>query len=856
MACGGGREEDPSDFVGKTVVQHAVFEAERDVIEGLVKIYEEDNPDIKILLVSLNDILGLGSGDISNSATSEQLIQIAESADVYPSFFLYGLNQQKLTADLAPFIESDNDFDPDDFYADVIEKSRINGEIRVLPTTLQFSWIYYDKKLFDEAGVAYPEPGWSWDDFLATARALTIRDGGEVTQWGFVDPYNDIGLFVGGQLDAPMVDWSTDPPTLRSQDADIVAALERYIVLRNNTDIIPKFDSANSNEGASLIERGKAAMWINLVFNDNTDRAAIPVHEPGDSAGWMALEGYSMSAGTQNPQAAWDWMAFLSRQFLNYDPGVIALPARQSVAEASDYWNNLERTTPEMLRFALDHAYIDGTLALSDVLYLAAEAVLFEGKAVETALAEAHTTTERLFANDIAEVNAIPEITVINAVPNAASVNPNATEIIFTTGFNEVSRFRPIADQFSEQHPDIVVQFTSSDSDPSFITLAGTTDCFMAGPEIHDPVNRALIVPVDALLDSDDAFPEEDLFPLLHKQFSAEGQLWGIPAFMTPIVIVYNRDLFDASGIAYPQAGWDMDDFLDNAVTLTSGDDGSKVYGFVPNADELFITMAWLERMGVAFLDDSVEPPTVNLKSPDVEAAVRWYANLTESSVKPTFVADATFSADFTEYERRSGLINAGRAAMWTFTGSLFEDDVASDGTANKGFDFPVGVVSLPVGATNGGSNLLPAQGYFIAADTPHRAQCWEWIKFLSAEPSIPDGVPSRQSVANSAEFRQLVGDDYADAYLSSLDGDIGSNSLYRLMVGDKNWLAPSVFWFGRAMQQIYASSHSVEDALEEAQLKINDYRNCIIDRDGVNKPDIRTECLQKIDPSLIGVLE
>ncbi len=36
--------------------------------------------------------------------------------------------------------------------------------------------INYNKTLFDRAGVAYPQPGWTWDDFLAKAQALTRKD--------------------------------------------------------------------------------------------------------------------------------------------------------------------------------------------------------------------------------------------------------------------------------------------------------------------------------------------------------------------------------------------------------------------------------------------------------------------------------------------------------------------------------------------------------------------------------------------------------------------------------------------------------------------------------------------------------
>ena len=46
-----------------------------------------------------------------------------------------------------------------------------------LPTDLDLQLIYYNKDLFDAAGVSYPEAGWNWDDYLAISKALTQGEG-------------------------------------------------------------------------------------------------------------------------------------------------------------------------------------------------------------------------------------------------------------------------------------------------------------------------------------------------------------------------------------------------------------------------------------------------------------------------------------------------------------------------------------------------------------------------------------------------------------------------------------------------------------------------------------------------------
>ena len=53
--------------------------------------------------------------------------------------------------------------------------------------TAPFACVYYNKDLFDAAGLPYPKDDWDWDEFLNVAQQLTQRDAqGKITQWGFL----------------------------------------------------------------------------------------------------------------------------------------------------------------------------------------------------------------------------------------------------------------------------------------------------------------------------------------------------------------------------------------------------------------------------------------------------------------------------------------------------------------------------------------------------------------------------------------------------------------------------------------------------------------------------------------------
>ena len=76
-----------------------------------------------------------------------------------------------------------------DFAPALFNDCKYQDKTYFVPTSWNNIMINYNRDLFDKAKVAYPKTGWTWDDFRATAKALTIKDSsGNVTQWGYEVP--------------------------------------------------------------------------------------------------------------------------------------------------------------------------------------------------------------------------------------------------------------------------------------------------------------------------------------------------------------------------------------------------------------------------------------------------------------------------------------------------------------------------------------------------------------------------------------------------------------------------------------------------------------------------------------------
>ena len=100
-------------------------------------------------------------------------------------------NQQYMTLvsngqveDLMPYIERDGvDLS---IYSGAAEKLSINNQIFGLPFRNDLWLLFYNKDLFDKAGVAYPTDDMTWDDWAQMCKEMTSGSGTEKVYGGYL----------------------------------------------------------------------------------------------------------------------------------------------------------------------------------------------------------------------------------------------------------------------------------------------------------------------------------------------------------------------------------------------------------------------------------------------------------------------------------------------------------------------------------------------------------------------------------------------------------------------------------------------------------------------------------------------
>lgn len=163
-----------------------------DILAGLAQEFEEEHPNVDI--------------EVSPGAPSTdgllQKLSAGFAGNTYPDIsYAYGSWASQLEGSGRTLDITDQVTDPDVKWDEFPESARLTvqptGNKTIgFPAIVDNISLIYNTQLFDEAGIAYPDENWSWDDFRDAAKALTDPSknqygygysvaGGEDTTWQF-----------------------------------------------------------------------------------------------------------------------------------------------------------------------------------------------------------------------------------------------------------------------------------------------------------------------------------------------------------------------------------------------------------------------------------------------------------------------------------------------------------------------------------------------------------------------------------------------------------------------------------------------------------------------------------------------
>ncbi len=270
---------------------------------------------------------------------------------------------------LDPYIQADH-VNLQDYYPEVVDRFTVENQTYVIPRdTAPICVVYYNKKAFDEAGVAYPTDEWNWDDFVAIGKKVEKTDAtGKVTRWGFVEdwPMWDEWVLDAGGSFADSVKHPTK--WTFATDPDSLKGIQFRTDLMNKYKVMPQPSSLSAMGGMGtddLFMNGTVAMFLSGIwktprFRDIKDFKWDVVMFPKGPKGRAFMtggSGYSILKSSKYKKEAWDLIKYISgpEGAKKLAATGLAQPAIMSVANSPIFLDGKDPQNKKMLLEAMKY---------------------------------------------------------------------------------------------------------------------------------------------------------------------------------------------------------------------------------------------------------------------------------------------------------------------------------------------------------------------------------------------------------------------------------------------------------------------------------------------------------------------
>jgi multiple sugar transport system substrate-binding protein len=250
---------------------------------------------------------------------------------------------------LSPYMARDG-VKASDYYSALLNPfTCTKGQVFGLPKDWNSLGVFYNKQMFQAAGLSTPTASWTWDDLKADTQKLTKNPGAPNSVYGIVlsadaSRWGAFLLANGGSV----LNKEGTQATFNNQIG--VSALDFYAsFLKNHTGALPTTvgapwngDAFGKQRAAMVIEGGWLIPYMTTTYpNVQYGIVPLPMSPNGKRADLTFTNAWSAYSGTKHPEAAWELVKYMTGstvQSSQLNAG-FALPTLQSLANA-DYFTS------------------------------------------------------------------------------------------------------------------------------------------------------------------------------------------------------------------------------------------------------------------------------------------------------------------------------------------------------------------------------------------------------------------------------------------------------------------------------------------------------------------------------------
>ena len=325
------------------------------VLQSLIDRYEEENPGVTI------EPVFVPGGELVTR------LQTAIAGRQTPTMAISDLVAMPLLTSSGALVSLDDyiaasDLDMSDYFEGPLVYGMRDGQRYSLPVSASNLALFWNKELFEQAGLDPNTPPQTWEELVEFGRIIKeqtgkqgfelFTQGGEGTSWQWQ-------VFLWGAGGDVLTD-DLSAPAFNSEAGE--RALQFWVDLIHEHEI-------SSIAPWGLFGRGEAAMvmdgsWMTQFFpmqvNFELGSAVFPHPEDGEPATNMGGEQiFIFASDPETQQAAWDFIDWFSSTEVQveWDRGTGFMPVKQSVANDPAYNAWVKNARPLLLPFVESMQY-------------------------------------------------------------------------------------------------------------------------------------------------------------------------------------------------------------------------------------------------------------------------------------------------------------------------------------------------------------------------------------------------------------------------------------------------------------------------------------------------------------------
>lgn len=368
-----------------------------------------------------------------------------------------------------------------------------------------------------------------------------------------------------------------------------------------------------------------------------------------------------------------------------------------------------------------------------------------------------------------------------------------------------INRF--VKPQMAKDGVTVVYQPLQGDYNKALTTLLAANTAgdvmYLPGETVDGFVATGKVLPLNGLVSP------TPFIKSLNTAFTRNGKLYAVAKDFNTLTVVYNKDLFDEAGVAYPNNN-DTWSSLATKLRQVKTKLGNDYYGtcLAPSWDRFgaFAFATGWQQFGAN--------GKTNLADPRFAEAFNWYTGLAKDKVG---VQPSELSAGWNGDCLKSGKVAVAIEGGWIV-------NFLRDNAPNLKF----GTALLPKNDKTGKrGNFLYTVGWAINSGTKNKAAAVKVLNILTS-PQVQQyvleqglAIPSRSSLTNSAYFKKA--DPGAQNARLVFDGaDDGYVRAFTFGPKGPDWAKP----INEALASVLSGQKSAADALKKAQADMTTFQS------------------------------